>query len=142
MLSRCNTCLCSLFFFNDTATTEIYTLSLHDALPISAKGVTFKVGGQLLDFVFQSTLPRRERRKDARTGITGSNFNPRSREGSDDSAVFKLSFGIQFQSTLPRRERLPRPNIKTFMCVISIHTPRSEERRVGKECRSRWSPYH
>src|SRR2546426_9211495 len=26
-----------LFFFNDTATTEIYTLSLHDALPISPK---------------------------------------------------------------------------------------------------------
>ena len=22
------------------------------------------------------------------------------------------------------------------------HTKRSEERRVGKECRSRWSPYH
>src|SRR6266581_8986116 len=26
-----------IFFFNDTATTEIYTLSLHDALPISAR---------------------------------------------------------------------------------------------------------
>src|SRR3712207_8684554 len=26
--------ICSYFFFNDTATTEIYTLSLHDALPI------------------------------------------------------------------------------------------------------------
>src|SRR2546430_12318069 len=26
------------FFFNDTATTEIYTLSLHDALPISRDG--------------------------------------------------------------------------------------------------------
>src|SRR5260370_27918737 len=26
------------FFFNDTATTEIYTLSLHDALPISCVG--------------------------------------------------------------------------------------------------------
>src|SRR5256885_5714423 len=26
---------CAFFFFNDTATTEIYTLSLHDALPIS-----------------------------------------------------------------------------------------------------------
>src|SRR2546430_3760532 len=26
------------FFFNDTATTEIYTLSLHDALPISMGG--------------------------------------------------------------------------------------------------------
>src|SRR3989442_13825405 len=32
------------FFFNDTATTEIYTLSLHDALPISALNLigTFK----------------------------------------------------------------------------------------------------
>src|SRR5438094_1301838 len=28
--------MCFLFFFNDPATTEIYTLSLHDALPISA----------------------------------------------------------------------------------------------------------
>src|SRR3954470_16368437 len=28
----------SAFYFNDTATTEIYTLSLHDALPISACG--------------------------------------------------------------------------------------------------------
>src|SRR6266536_114721 len=27
----------SFFFFNDTATTEIYTLSLHDALPISGR---------------------------------------------------------------------------------------------------------
>src|SRR3712207_9330456 len=29
----------SIFFFNDTATTEIYTLSLHDALPIYRKRV-------------------------------------------------------------------------------------------------------
>src|SRR3712207_7198803 len=28
-----------VFFFNDTATTEIYTLSLHDALPISSQGL-------------------------------------------------------------------------------------------------------
>src|ERR1051326_9529756 len=28
---------CCVFFFNDTATTEIYTLSLHDALPICAQ---------------------------------------------------------------------------------------------------------
>src|SRR2546428_3332710 len=28
----------SFFFFNDTATTEIYTLSLHDALPICSGG--------------------------------------------------------------------------------------------------------
>src|SRR5215475_15443709 len=38
-MSTCYLYLCSVsfvfFFFNDTATTEIYTLSLHDALPIS-----------------------------------------------------------------------------------------------------------
>ena len=26
--------------------------------------------------------------------------------------------------------------------VLAIDDKRSEERRVGKECRSRWSPYH
>src|SRR2546422_6613091 len=33
------------FFFNDTATTEIYTLSLHDALPISVHGRQVRGGG-------------------------------------------------------------------------------------------------
>ena len=31
------------------------------------------------------------------------------------------------------------------MCILIVTIPfgiRSEERRVGKECRSRWSPYH
>src|SRR2546429_4273372 len=32
------------FFFNDTATTEIYTLSLHDALPISWEGTVLDTG--------------------------------------------------------------------------------------------------
>src|SRR5256885_5514378 len=31
------------FFFNDTATTEIYTLSLHDALPIFMTPVSFRI---------------------------------------------------------------------------------------------------
>src|SRR2546429_9574133 len=35
------------FFFNDTATTEIYTLSLHDALPIyDGPGRSLEAGGQ------------------------------------------------------------------------------------------------
>src|SRR2546430_15113273 len=34
-IMSCCLSLSSFFFFNDTATTEIYTLSLHDALPIS-----------------------------------------------------------------------------------------------------------
>src|SRR3712207_8894328 len=41
------------FFFNDTATTEIYTLSLHDALPISAATLVPAPGG-----VHQPTINR------------------------------------------------------------------------------------
>src|SRR2546426_8995661 len=36
-----------IFFFNDTATTEIYTLSLHDALPICAEMAMRDVGMQV-----------------------------------------------------------------------------------------------
>src|SRR2546423_6500844 len=43
MLSR-SSCTCFFFFFNDTATTEIYTLSLHDALPISVQGAGLGAG--------------------------------------------------------------------------------------------------
>src|SRR2546426_2209683 len=44
----------SFFFFNDTATTEIYTLSLHDALPISSgRGV------RPLDLIPSALRPRR-----------------------------------------------------------------------------------
>src|SRR5256884_9987955 len=32
-----------VFFFNDTATTEIYTLSLHDALPISLRPASMRL---------------------------------------------------------------------------------------------------
>src|SRR3712207_8134663 len=35
-MSQVKSVRCCICFFNDTATTEIYTLSLHDALPISA----------------------------------------------------------------------------------------------------------
>src|SRR5690554_7414051 len=47
------------FFFTDTATTEIYTLSLHDALPIYAKGaLTYTdIAG---DPVLYGNLPPRE----------------------------------------------------------------------------------
>src|SRR5258708_11028676 len=54
------------FFFNDTATTEIYTLSLHDALPIfgrfrihSASAVVFK---NAISAVFAATQDRKSTR--------------------------------------------------------------------------------
>ena len=38
---------------------------------------------------------------------------------------------------------LPASLVVNGVCLDSRHvTPGSEERRVGKECRSRWSPYH
>src|SRR5256884_2213830 len=39
-----STPVCYVFFFNDTATTEIYTLSLHDALPISKQQLFARTG--------------------------------------------------------------------------------------------------
>src|SRR6266436_5988181 len=45
------------FFFNDTATTEIYTLSLHDALPIIAvSGLGAGGGGNRVPEVYRSGL--------------------------------------------------------------------------------------
>src|SRR5256885_13188981 len=46
------------FFFNDTATTEIYTLSLHDALPISPAAKTRQVSFVLFAFfAVNSSVP-------------------------------------------------------------------------------------
>src|SRR5256884_5523748 len=47
----------SVFFFNDPATTEIYTLSLHDALPISGSRIASWVTPTIA-----TTLPRRRKR--------------------------------------------------------------------------------
>src|SRR2546429_7414765 len=43
------------FFFNDTATTEIYTLSLHDALPISLAQLEIRL---MLATILQHYVPR------------------------------------------------------------------------------------
>src|SRR5687768_18499902 len=57
----CSSFLSFFFFFNDTATTEIYTLSLHDALPISP-ALSPACAGEREAFPFQAVLlsfPRR-----------------------------------------------------------------------------------
>src|SRR3989449_11758926 len=92
------------FFFNDTATTEIYTLSLHDALPIL-------LGGGPCRPSVGALLPLPARGAPAAVGVrvdVGSDARARVPGDRRDDAVAR----------------------------------RSEERRVGKECRSRWSPYH
>src|SRR3989304_4023530 len=65
-----------LFFFNDTATTEIYPLSLHDALPISsARGST-------------SSPPRNESRFLIRRGLDRKSTRLNSSHGYISYAVF------------------------------------------------------
>src|SRR2546429_9919986 len=44
------------FFFNDTATTEIYTLSLHDALPIYCPGDPLNIGCRTVREVHEQYL--------------------------------------------------------------------------------------
>src|SRR5437016_14446411 len=44
----CTSYLSPFFFFNDTATTEIYTLSLHDALPIFRYDQLMSLGWKIL----------------------------------------------------------------------------------------------
>src|SRR5438105_15280419 len=60
LFSRTFLVLFCTFFFNDTATTEIYTLSLHDALPISR--YVFKVQSEpSLDLLAHLKVRRFER---------------------------------------------------------------------------------
>ena len=51
--------------------------------------------------------------------------------GHSTEGQAELQKAVQLDSTLAKRIATPAPSRK-----------RSEERRVGKECRSRWSPYH
>src|SRR5258705_9605140 len=49
------------FFFNDTATTEIYTLSLHDALPISVRSCSGRGGLRGATFSCMAVSPNKSR---------------------------------------------------------------------------------
>src|SRR6266566_9688263 len=60
--SLCPVCLCLgmllvFFFFNDTATTEIYTLSLHDALPIRASRSAWRGSSAVAELIVAFDLP-------------------------------------------------------------------------------------
>src|SRR3712207_7352775 len=75
------------FFFNDTATTEIYTLSLHDALPIWVSAP--------LD---SSSLPTQRRRSPggkAHEFATSVHLNPRDRKSTRlNSSHANISYAV------------------------------------------------
>src|SRR5574340_1684642 len=73
----------------------------------------------------------------------------------EDGRIYKNAFGLDplvVSETLEEGAKCKRAGvlINTFMLAsdfglvqfVQKVTERSEERRVGKECRSRWSPYH
>ena len=61
-----------------------------------AKGATSGVYSSPANFLFQSTLPRRERHKNAEGYRVPRNFNPRSREGSDNKLEWQLPCMLDF----------------------------------------------
>src|SRR2546421_8515035 len=65
-----------LFFFNDTATTEIYTLSLHDALPISF--ILQRLGRAIFCFVECFLVTPAHRRSEIRSEEHTSELQSRS----------------------------------------------------------------
>src|SRR2546422_10179748 len=109
-------CILLSFFFNDTATTEIYTLSLHDALPIYRR----------------CPCPWRTSARCALVHLARDCTAP----GTSDTD--RHDGGRAAPARTARRAR-GRPGAGLG---AERRLPRSEERRVGEEGRSRWSPDH
>src|SRR3972149_11786771 len=55
----------------------------------------------------------------------------------DDAEVALVILNSAYETSKEAVDRLRAEGLK-----VGVMMPRSEERRVGKECRSRWSPYH
>src|SRR3989441_10361576 len=116
------------FFFNDRAPTEIYPLSLHDALPISEP---YQRHGE--------RRPQRDQRPKRR---------PPARNRVDLVGPATVLVGNLRLEREPRGLETARGGAERLLplrvrrLVENAGLARSEERRVGKECRSRWSPYH
>src|SRR2546421_3640228 len=106
------------FFFNDTATTEIYTLSLHDALPISIHLGEFARGPDNANMVAASPLIRLD---DQRPQI-------RSEEHTSE---------LQSRSDLVCRLLLEKKKKQTQMqCHLAAHAHTSN-RRTWHTCRAK-----
>src|SRR5438270_13854072 len=74
------------FFFNDTATTEIYTLSLHDALPISIAYPTTKIRVNATC----RKCPHKVHRMEMKTLPTGSEIGKRFSRNAETDLVCRL----------------------------------------------------
>src|SRR2546430_17265736 len=89
------------FFFNDTATTEIYTLSLHDALPIYSGGITLRRKSRST----RTSLSEITRKSFRESEIILSNVKTRSEEHTSE---------LQSQSNLVCRLLLEKKKKQEF----------------------------
>ena len=64
-------------------------------------------------------------------------------QGEIDALLSALSSGdVEPEIIKPKDEEKVKVKKYDFKTPQKFSKDRSEERRVGKECRSRWSPYH
>src|SRR2546430_8728485 len=98
----------SYFFFNDTATTEIYTLSLHDALPISLSHGFVRNGLRGLPDLF-AAFPTSRRRSEEHTSELQSQSNLVCRLLLEK----KTGTGVVFRKDENRRLFLMLPVLKS-----------------------------
>src|SRR2546430_13649022 len=99
------------FFFNDTATTEIYTLSLHDALPISQRDAHAIPRQRLVvdDQGAHAILSGHPRAPGKRAGMAGGSGRRRGRERTPlDSRHSQKSYCGFFFEKKKKNERLLR----------------------------------
>src|SRR5947209_14979890 len=101
------------FFFNDTSTTEIYTLSLHDALPISVSSLTAVIPPPRPAFPGSDPCGRRDR-KSTRLNSSHANIS---------YAVFCLKKKKQLRApTIGQKYTPPKPCIKSSHTVEPRHS--------------------
>ena len=90
--------------------------------------------------LFQSSLPRGERLLSDNIGSSVPDFNPRSREGSDEYAEWMRFNMPLFQSSLPRGERQDVQSALDMSQEFQSTLPRGERRRTSAvgNCRKRF----
>ena len=131
------------FFFNAPATTEIYTLSLHAALLIS-KGI--RAGLDVFRNEPGDGTGEFASRLAAHPSVVGTHHTGASTQQAQDATSAGTIDVIEaYRAGDPTNcVNVVRTRVGTTTITIRHfdRVGRSEERRVGKECRSRWSPYH
>src|SRR2546430_8755213 len=101
----------SFFFFNDTATTEIYTLSLHDALPIYARaGLRVGPGRPDRDHGRPRLRTDRQGPSDDRPDVGGAGVEPERARSEEHTSELQSQSNIVCRLLLEKKTRAAVPD--------------------------------